>query len=206
MTSVTTVTLSSEDVTREEGGGDTGDGGYGDMVNLESETADSDTRDLVHVDTENTAYKADSDTRYPAHVDTGDKTDTADSDARDLVHVDTGDVLLADSGAVVRCTADAACPGPRGRCVGGTCSCGPGHVCDPCRGDPCHGGGTCEPHDGTFSCHCAEGRAGQRCEVTIYTIYSCIRITYYIYHIYYIYRWRLTPATPPRLHSTASPG
>ena len=153
VTSVTTVTQ-SEDVTREEeGGGDTGDGGYGDMVNLEPDTADSDTRD-------------------PVHVDTGDKTDTADSDARDLAHVDKGDVLLADSGAVVRCTADSTCPGPRGRCVGGTCSCGPGHVCDPCRGDPCHGGGTCEPHDGTFSCHCAEGRAGQRCEVTIYVIYS----------------------------------
>lgn len=34
----------------------------------------------------------------------------------------------------------------------------------PCDPNPCHGGGACEEHDGTFSCYCPDGLAGTRCE------------------------------------------
>ena len=34
----------------------------------------------------------------------------------------------------------------------------------PCSISPCQGGGSCEPHDGTFSCYCVHGRWGQFCE------------------------------------------
>ena len=35
----------------------------------------------------------------------------------------------------------------------------------PCASNPCHGGSTCEEHDGTFTCFCADGRAGERCQI-----------------------------------------
>ena len=34
-------------------------------------------------------------------------------------------------------------------------------LCDP---NPCKGGGTCEEHDGTYSCYCPPGLAGSNCE------------------------------------------
>ena len=42
-------------------------------------------------------------------------------------------------------------------------------VCDlsppsPCLSSPCQAGGSCEDHDGTFTCYCREGRGGQLCE------------------------------------------
>ncbi|CAB4061570.1 unnamed protein product [Lepeophtheirus salmonis] len=36
-----------------------------------------------------------------------------------------------------------------------------GSLCDP---NPCQGGGTCDEHDGTFSCYCRSGLTGSRCE------------------------------------------
>ncbi len=41
---------------------------------------------------------------------------------------------------------------------------GPRRPEDPCSPDPCSSGGTCEAHDGTFSCLCPPGRAGERCQ------------------------------------------
>lgn len=35
---------------------------------------------------------------------------------------------------------------------------------DPCLSSPCQGGGSCESHDGTFSCYCPPGRRGSRCQ------------------------------------------
>ena len=37
----------------------------------------------------------------------------------------------------------------------------------PCSRNPCHGGGTCEEHDGTFTCYCEENRTGKYCEKVI---------------------------------------
>jgi len=37
-------------------------------------------------------------------------------------------------------------------------------VTDPCALNPCVNGGTCEAHDGTFTCFCAEGFAGDHCQ------------------------------------------
>ena len=35
---------------------------------------------------------------------------------------------------------------------------------EPCLSSPCQGGGSCESHDGTFSCYCPPGRWGQVCQ------------------------------------------
>ena len=40
---------------------------------------------------------------------------------------------------------------------------------DPCSGSPCEGGGTCESHDGTFTCYCTKQRSGQYCETELGT-------------------------------------
>ena len=34
----------------------------------------------------------------------------------------------------------------------------------PCSFRPCLGGGSCEEHDGTFTCFCTSDRTGERCE------------------------------------------
>ena len=34
----------------------------------------------------------------------------------------------------------------------------------PCSSRPCLGGGSCEEHDGTFTCFCTTDRTGERCE------------------------------------------
>jgi len=36
-----------------------------------------------------------------------------------------------------------------------------------CSSSPCLGGGTCESHDGTFTCYCVPGRGGQFCEAVV---------------------------------------
>ena len=61
-------------------------------------------------------------------------------------------------------------------CLNGVCACQSGFrptssnltclaqeqsLCDP---NPCQGGGTCEEHDGTFSCYCPPGLAGTHCQ------------------------------------------
>ena len=33
-----------------------------------------------------------------------------------------------------------------------------------CHPNPCHGGGTCEEHDGVFTCYCPEGLTGSQCQ------------------------------------------
>ena len=33
-----------------------------------------------------------------------------------------------------------------------------------CHPNPCQGGGTCEEHDGVFTCYCPEGLTGSRCQ------------------------------------------
>ena len=35
---------------------------------------------------------------------------------------------------------------------------------DPCLSDPCQAGGTCEGHDGTFTCYCPPGTGGRTCQ------------------------------------------
>ena len=35
---------------------------------------------------------------------------------------------------------------------------------DSCRVSPCQGGGTCESHDGTFTCYCPQDRTGHLCQ------------------------------------------
>ena len=35
---------------------------------------------------------------------------------------------------------------------------------DPCLSGPCQGGGTCEGHDGTFTCYCPPGTGGRTCQ------------------------------------------
>ena len=44
--------------------------------------------------------------------------------------------------------------------IGGNLTCTPiqRSLCDP---NPCKGGGTCEEHDGTYSCYCPPGLAGK---------------------------------------------
>ena len=42
-----------------------------------------------------------------------------------------------------------------------TCLADEESLCDP---NPCQGGGTCEEHDGTFSCYCPPGLAGSHCQ------------------------------------------
>ncbi len=37
----------------------------------------------------------------------------------------------------------------------------------PCYENPCEGNGTCEEHDGTFTCFCTSDRTGNRCERTL---------------------------------------
>ena len=39
----------------------------------------------------------------------------------------------------------------------------------PCATDPCQGGGSCEEHDGTFTCHCTGLRHGKHCEQELVT-------------------------------------
>ena len=36
-----------------------------------------------------------------------------------------------------------------------------------CDERPCQGGGTCEEHDGTFTCFCTKDRTGDRCQTHI---------------------------------------
>ena len=36
-----------------------------------------------------------------------------------------------------------------------------------CSSSPCLGGGSCESHDGTFTCYCGVGRWGQFCEKVV---------------------------------------
>ena len=38
---------------------------------------------------------------------------------------------------------------------------------DPCSRSPCEGGGTCESHDGTFTCYCTKQRSGPYCETEL---------------------------------------
>ena len=33
-----------------------------------------------------------------------------------------------------------------------------------CHPTPCHNGGTCESHDGVFTCYCPQGFAGSLCQ------------------------------------------
>lgn len=41
------------------------------------------------------------------------------------------------------------------------------YLASPCSSSPCLAGGTCEEHDGTFTCYCGPGRAGKLCEETL---------------------------------------
>jgi hypothetical protein len=65
--------------------------------------------------------------------------------------------------------AGASAGGASGGACGTAQGCGPGQVCvqntcvspeDPCRGATCSGHGTCSAPDGTPTCHCADGYAG----------------------------------------------
>ena len=73
------------------------------------------------------------------------------------------------------CIAHEDCTARDAVCKGGTCHCKLGYKqqspisCAPsppdlCSFSPCDEGGTCEEHDGTFTCHCGKGRTGKYCE------------------------------------------
>ena len=68
--------------------------------------------------------------------------------------MEVGDGVMADSAdmEVSRCEAD---------CEVSAAS--------PCSSSPCQAGGSCEEHDGTFSCYCTAGRGGQFCEESLDT-------------------------------------
>ena len=38
-----------------------------------------------------------------------------------------------------------------------------------CSSNPCQDGGTCEDHDGTFTCFCSEKRSGRFCQTPVYS-------------------------------------
>ena len=38
-----------------------------------------------------------------------------------------------------------------------------------CSSNPCQDGGTCEDHDGTFTCFCSENRSGRFCQTPVYS-------------------------------------
>ena len=109
------------------------------------------------------------------------------SDAPEAVYGSEGrqqDILSDGTGIITvygligdKCLDDRDCFIDHTSCLDGTCSCLPGHLptssnltclvneqlslCDP---NPCQGGGTCEEHDGTFSCYCPPGLAGSNCQ------------------------------------------
>ena len=68
------------------------------------------------------------------------------------------------------CLAHGDCVASGAECEGGTCHCRQGYkkqspgLCwpspppSPCSFSPCEPGGSCEEHDGTFTCHCGQGR------------------------------------------------
>ena len=76
------------------------------------------------------------------------------------------------------CQTHSDCVSQNAECVRGQCECRRGFLpsspllCkeDPsslCSSSPCEGGGSCEEHDGTFTCYCTEGRLGRFCEKKI---------------------------------------
>ena len=68
------------------------------------------------------------------------------------------------------CLTHSDCVPVQADCVRGECHCRRGFLhsspllCEedpsPCASSPCEGGGTCEEHDGTFTCYCRGGKAG----------------------------------------------
>ena len=75
------------------------------------------------------------------------------------------------------CLTHSDCVSEHAECVRGECECRRGFIpstpllCkedpSPCSSSPCEGGGTCEEHDGTFTCYCREGRLGKFCQEVI---------------------------------------
>ena len=75
------------------------------------------------------------------------------------------------------CLTHSDCVTEHAECVRGECGCRRGFLpsspllCKedpaPCSSSPCEGGGTCEEHDGTFTCYCMQGRLGQLCKKVI---------------------------------------
>ena len=75
------------------------------------------------------------------------------------------------------CLTHSDCVSNHAECVRGECHCRRGFLpsspllCkedpSPCSSSPCEGGGTCEEHDGTFTCYCREGRLGRFCQEMI---------------------------------------
>ena len=75
------------------------------------------------------------------------------------------------------CLTHSDCVSEHAECVRGECYCRRGFIpsspllCkedpSPCTSSPCDGGGTCEEHDGTFTCYCREGRLGKFCQEEI---------------------------------------
>ena len=55
----------------------------------------------------------------------------------------------------------AAIPSPRSSVVHGSVGSGGGLCGHP---SPCHNGGSCETHDGVFTCYCPPGFAGKLCQ------------------------------------------
>ena len=75
------------------------------------------------------------------------------------------------------CLTHSDCVTEHAECVRGECECRRGFLpsspllCKedpaPCSSSPCEGGGTCEEHDGTFTCYCTQGRLGKFCQERI---------------------------------------
>ncbi|XP_023334989.1 pikachurin [Eurytemora carolleeae] len=73
------------------------------------------------------------------------------------------------------CNRDSDCSARDSTCISSVCECKGGYVQEspysckimypgPCMYTPCEAGGTCEEHDGTFTCYCSSDRSGKYCE------------------------------------------
>ena len=89
-----------------------------------------------------------------------------------------GEDMMADMRMVNviedECEQHTDCKVKNSHCMKGKCKCRKGFLSSnqrlckrnpfPCSSNPCGGGGTCEEHDGTFTCYCGEGMRGRFCE------------------------------------------
>lgn len=100
----------------------------------------------------------------------------ADAKRQDILSDGTGTVMTVYGLIGDQCLDDRDCFIDDTTCFEGVCTCQPGfkptasnltclehrrRLCDP---NPCKDGGTCEEHDGTFTCYCPPGLAGTFCQ------------------------------------------
>ena len=65
----------------------------------------------------------------------------------------------------------------------------------------CKNGGMCEEDSGSFTCHCAKGYYGQRCETDGYVsvircMYMCMCVCVYVCMCVYVHAWCVRARAP----------